>query len=123
MKLRIFGLENGKKINKNLNYIKEIKLRDFQFKINNRILVTNSFLFKIKKKDSNDVLIVTKKRKPLHIYFSALGRLSNFGKIKKIWLERKANINLQVDLKNILSSSPLSGFLSYFITFAEYFIY
>ena len=37
-----------KKINKNLNYIKEIKLRDFQFKINNRIPVTNSFLFKIK---------------------------------------------------------------------------
>ena len=32
-----------KKINKNINYIKEIKLRDFQFKINNRILVTNSF--------------------------------------------------------------------------------
>ena len=39
-----------KKINIKLNYIKEIMLRGFQFKINNRILVTNSFLIK-KKKD------------------------------------------------------------------------
>ena len=31
----------------------EIKLRDFQFKIINRILVTNIFLFKINKKDND----------------------------------------------------------------------
>ena len=42
-------IDEWKKINKKLNYIKEVKLRDFQFKINNCILVTNSFLFKIKK--------------------------------------------------------------------------
>ena len=32
--------------------IKEIKLRDFQYKINNKILVTNSFLRKINRIDS-----------------------------------------------------------------------
>ena len=41
----------------------------------------------------------------------------------KIWLERKANINLQVDLKNILFSSTPRAFLSYFFTVAKYFIY
>ena len=46
----ISGEEWKKKINRNLTYIKEVKLRDFQFKINNRILVTNTFLSKIKKK-------------------------------------------------------------------------
>ena len=29
-----------------------MKLRDFQYKVNNKILVTNSFLFKINKIDS-----------------------------------------------------------------------
>ena len=52
-----------KKINKKLNYIKEIKLRDFQFKLNNRILVTNSFLLKLKRRILIDVLIAIKKRK------------------------------------------------------------
>ena len=35
--------------NSSIHGINEVKLADFQFKINNKILVTNSFLFKIKK--------------------------------------------------------------------------
>ena len=34
--------EEQNKVNSSLKYINEIKLRDFQFKINNKILVTNS---------------------------------------------------------------------------------
>ena len=45
--------DEWKRFSKNLIYIQEIKLRDFQYKINNRILLTNTFLYKIKKKDSN----------------------------------------------------------------------
>ena len=45
--------DEWEKYSKNLNNIKEVKLRVFQFKINNRILVTNTFLFKIKKKENN----------------------------------------------------------------------
>ena len=112
-----------KKINKNLNYIKEIKLRDFQFKINHRILVTNSFLFKIKKKDSNRCSYCNQEAETItHLLFHC-GKVVEFWKTLKIWLERKANINLQVDLKNILFSSPPQAFLSYFITVAKYFIY
>ena len=39
--------DEWKRFSKNLIYIQEIKLRDFQYKINNRILVTNTFLYKI----------------------------------------------------------------------------
>ena len=53
MKLVIYQFTNGKPYSKTLNSIKEVKLRDFQFKINNQILVTNTFLFKIKKKEIN----------------------------------------------------------------------
>ena len=35
--------DEWKKYSKNLNNIKEVKLRDIQFKINNRILETNTF--------------------------------------------------------------------------------
>ena len=33
--------------------IKEVKLQEFKFKVNNRILVTKSFLLKIKKVDND----------------------------------------------------------------------
>ena len=39
--------------NSSIKDIKEVKLADFQYKINNNILVTNSFLFKIKKINNN----------------------------------------------------------------------
>ena len=47
-----FGNINDKEwklCNSSIKDIKEVKLADFQTKINNKILVTNSFLFKIKK--------------------------------------------------------------------------
>ena len=37
----------------NLKYINEIELRDFQFKINDKILLTISFLYKINNIDNN----------------------------------------------------------------------
>ena len=76
-------IEEWKKINKNLNYIKEIKLRDFQFKINNRILVTNSFLFKIKKKDTNQCSYCNQEAETiLHLLFYC-------GKVEQFWNDLK----------------------------------
>ena len=45
--------EEQNKANSSLKYINKIKLRDFQFNINTKILVTNSFLHKINKIDNN----------------------------------------------------------------------
>ena len=84
------------KYRKNLNNIKEVKLRDFKFKINNRILVTNNFLFKINKKENNlcsycnlDAESIT------HLLFH-YGTIAKFWKTLKILLERKSTINIQI---------------------------
>ena len=55
-----------KTFNLNLKFINEIKLRDFQFKINNKILVTNYFLHKIIKID-NDLCSSRIARKRLNV--------------------------------------------------------
>ena len=116
-------LDEWKKINKTLNYIKEVKLRDFQFKINNCILVTKSFLFKIKKKDNHRCSYCNQEAESItHLLFYC-GKVVEFWKNLKTWLIRKANIDLQVEIKNILFSSPSQALLSYLITVAKYYIY
>ena len=116
-------IDEWKKINEKLNYIKEVKLRDFQFKINNCILVTNSFLFKIKKKDTNRCSYCNQEAESItHLLFYC-GKVVEFWKNFKTWLGRKANINLQVEIKNILFSSHSQALLSYLITVAKYYIY
>ena len=116
------SVEEWKRINRNLHNIKEIKLRDFQFKINNRILVTNTFLFKIKKKETNLCSYCNQEAETItHLLFSC-EIASNFWKNLKQWFERKANINLQIDLKNISFSTPSQVLLSYILTVAKYYI-
>ena len=117
------SVEEWKRINRNLHNIKEIKLRDFQFKINNRILVTNTFLLKIKKKETNLCSYCNQEAETItHLLFSC-EIASNFWKNLKQWFERKANINLQIDLKNIIFSSPSQVLSSYILTVAKYYIY
>ena len=119
----VIQIDEWKKINKKLNYIKEVKLRDFQFKINNCILVTNSFLFKIKKKDTNRCSYCNQEAESItHLLFYC-GKVVEFWKNFKTWLARTANINLQVEIKNILFSSHSQALLSYLITVAKYYIY
>ena len=73
--------DEWKNYSKNLNNIKVVKLRDFQFKINNRILVTNTFLFKIKKKETTYAHIATKKLKASLMYCFIVEQLRNSGKL------------------------------------------
>ena len=117
------SVDEWKKFNKNLNYIKEVKLRDFQYKINNRILVTNAFLYKIKKKENSLCSYCNQEAESIMHLFFHCGKVEEFWKNLKIWLERKANINLQIDLKNILFSSSAQVIVSYLITVAKYYIY
>ena len=111
------------KINKNLHYIKEIKLRDFQFKINNRILVTNSFLFKIKKKDNNKCSYCNRETETISHLLYHCDKVAEFWGNLKIWLEQKASIYLHIDLKTIMFSKSTQALLSYLITVAKYYIY
>ncbi|MCU7800661.1 MAG: hypothetical protein KZQ70_11065, partial [gamma proteobacterium symbiont of Lucinoma myriamae] len=47
------SIEDWKKYNDVLNELKEVKLKDFQFKINNKIIATKSFLYKINRVDND----------------------------------------------------------------------
>ena len=66
------SVDEWKKFNKNLNYIKEVKLRDFQYKFNNRILVTNTFLFKIKNKRKQSMFILQSRSRKYHAFAFSL---------------------------------------------------
>ena len=74
-------IDEWKKINEKLNYIKEVKLRDFQFMINNCILVTHSFLFKIKKKDTNRCSYCNQEAESNTHLFLVCGKVVEFWKI------------------------------------------
>ena len=47
------SIEEWRKYNKILHELKEVKLKDFQFKLNNQILASKSFLFRMYKIDNN----------------------------------------------------------------------
>ena len=121
--IREISEDEWKNYSKNLNNIKEVKLRDFQFKINNQILVTNTFLFKIKQKENNLCSYCNQEAESItHLLFHC-GTVEKFWKTLKIWLERKSNINFQIILKEIIFSSPAQALLSYIITISKYYIY
>ena len=99
--IREISEDEWKNYSKNLNNIKEVKLRDFQFKINNQIFVTNTFLFKTKKKENNLCSYCNQEAESItHLLFHC-ETVAKFWKTLKIWLERKSNINIQIVLKEI----------------------
>ena len=65
--------------NYSIKDIKEVKLADFQYKINNKILVTNLFSFKIKKINSNGCSYCNEHRETIeHLVL-------NCAKVKDFW--------------------------------------
>ena len=83
-----------KMYNKNLNQIKEVKLKDFQYKILNRILVTNRFLYKTKRKETDKCSYCNTESESIsHLLFSC-EKVNEFWKTLKIWLLNNANISL-----------------------------
>ena len=73
------------KYNTNLKYVSEIKSRDFQYKINNKILVTNSFLYKIKRKETDLCSYCQKETESILHLFCNCERVKDFGgKYKRV---------------------------------------
>ena len=97
--------EEMKVYKRNLKYVKEIKLRDFQFKINHRILVTNSFLLKIKKKETDLCSYCHKESESIMHLFARCDLVKEFWENFKRWLTDKINTTLEINDKNILFSS------------------
>ena len=108
----------------NIKQWHEIKLRDFQYKINNKILVTNSFLFKINKVDSEICSYCKEQPEQIHHLFLTCPKVKLFWNELKTWLH--ANINLEISLEDreiLFSYSGKKELVNYLYVLAKYFIY
>ena len=78
------GDDEWKMYNIVINSLKEVKLRDFQYKITNRILLTRSFLHRINKTDDNlyQILSTTDGNYTTSFLYSVL-MLDDFGAFYK----------------------------------------
>ena len=110
--------------NTNINGLSEVTLKDFQFKINNKILVTKTFLHKIRKVEDN--LCSYCKREPetiLHLFVQC-GKVKEFWQSLHIWLMPNVNISINLDKKGILSSYQGKCILkNYIMVVAKHYIY
>lgn len=108
----------------NLITIKEVKLKDFQFKINHKILVTKTFLYTIKKVDNNLCSYCNHERETIdHLFFSC-PLINDFIVSLKIWLRDECNIEIKLQLKQILFSYEKNNDTGNFISLlAKYYIY
>ena len=99
-------------------------MKDFQYKINNRILTTNSFLYKINKIDSNRCSFCEQAIESIKHLFVDCPKVKAFWNTLKNWLQLNGNINLSITDKNIIFAWPHeSSLISYLIIIAKYYIY
>ena len=112
----------------NYNYViqsvSEVKLKDFQYKITNRILVTKSFLFKINKVDDN--LCEYCKQYPESIYhiFVQCEKVTQFWNQLKVWLSSNLNMSLDLNERHILLSyQDMNQTRKYLFVIGKYYIY
>ena len=84
--------------------MKEIKLRDFQYKINNKILVTNSFLRKINRIDSGLRTYWNENEEKIFHLFSECRIVNQFWNQLKNWLETNTNIFFSLERLRLLFS-------------------
>ena len=89
------------KVNSSLKYINEIKLRDFQFKINNKILVTNSFLHKINKIDNNLCSYCQKETESIFHLLCTCDIVKEFWDNFKTWISEKINADVNIKVIKI----------------------
>ena len=116
--------EEWNSINVNIKNIKEVKLKDFQFKINNHILVTKSFLFKINKTDNDICSLCNREVETIIHLFYYCSKVKEFWSDLQNWLQVQANITFDLTIRTVLfSKQPENKLLNHLLLLARYFIY
>ena len=104
----------------------DTKLREFQYKILNRILYTNKMLFKFKKVDSPLCDFCEKELETIEHLFFHCTKVSTFWNDLKSVLD-SFNITIRFDIMNvlfgILDTDNISILVNYIILESKYFIY
>ena len=104
----------------------DTKLREFQYKILNRILYTNKMLFKFKKIDSPLCDFCEKELETIeHLFFYCTKVCTFWGDLKAVL--NSLNISVRFDIKNvllgILDTDDISILVNYILLESKYFIY
>lgn len=116
--------EERNKYNEALNDIHEVKLKDFQFKINNKILATNSFLCKINKIENNRCSFCEQEPETIKHLFVDCPKVTEFWESVKHWLQIHGNLNLNITDKAIIFAwQKEKSLINQVIVVAKYYIY
>jgi hypothetical protein len=109
---------------KNLKQINEIKLKDFQFKINHKILVTKTFLFKINKSENDVCSYCNIAPETIYHIFCECSKVKAFIHTVKTWLHNEYDINIPlIDKPFLLSTTKESEISQYMSLLLKYYVY
>ena len=120
----MIGNQEYKKYYQVIQSVKEVKLKDFQYKTTNKILVTKYFLHRINK--IGNKLCEYCQHEPETIYHLLVEceKVKMFWDKLKIWLCNNANIRIALENNNILFAYQDNNILkSYILVLAKYYIY
>jgi hypothetical protein len=115
---------NCKQIFANLKTIKETKLQNFQFKINNKILVTKSFLFKINKATDELCSYCKQSRETIEHLFLDCPITNLFITRVQTWLEDECSVVFSLQNRHFIFSFQEKNCIGNFISvLVKHYIY
>ena len=88
--------EEHKSFNKVIRSFKEIQVKDFQYKITNKILVTKSFLHKINKVDNNICEYCNLQPETIYHLFIECEIVKRFWNELRIWLSNNSTVIIEL---------------------------
>ena len=104
--------------------LKEVALKDFQFKITNKILVTKSFLHRIRKIDENQCSYCASQSETIVYLFTECEKVTRIWQQLRTWMYLRTNLNFDIDCKpTIFSCQNKNKLLSYISVLAKQYIY
>ena len=102
----------------------EVKIRDFQYKINNKILVTNSFLSKINKIESDACTYCKEQPEKIDHLFLRCPKIRQFWNELRTWLYTNVKVELSLEDRKILFSfDGKNELVNYIYVLAKFYIY
>ena len=104
--------------------LNEVKLKDFQYKITNKILVTKSFLYRINKTEDNLCEYCHEQPETIFHLFVQCEEAKQFWSLLNNWLTEISNINMDLKDSSILFSYQDDNSLrNYLYVLAKYYMY
>ena len=117
--------EEHKSFNKVIRSIKEMRLKDIQYKVTNKILVTKSFLHKINKVEYSICEYCNLQPETIYHPFIECEMVKRFWNELRIWLSNNSTIIIELGEKQILFAcqDKRNTLRNYLCIIAKYYIY